>query len=174
MFLLCYKSGMSESRSEQRLRRLAERRRRAARLFHRGLSQAEVARQLRVSSVSAMRWYHAWKRLGQRGLAVARRLGRPTRLSAKQMREVQKALVRGPGAYGYATDLWTLPRIAQVIEQTTGEHYHPGHVWKLLRQMGWSLQRPATQAKERDETAIKRWKKTTWSRLKKTSQPATP
>src|SRR6266508_1735552 len=137
---------MSESRSERRLRSLAERRRRAARLFHRGLSQAEVARQLRVSSVSAMRWYHAWKRLGQRGLAVALRLGRPTRLSVKQLREVQKAVVR----------------------------YHPGHVWKLLRQMGWSLQRPATQAKERDETAIKRWKKTTWSRLKKTSQPTTP
>src|SRR6266496_3951796 len=134
---------MSESRSERRLRSLAERRRRAARLFHRGLS-------------------------------VALRLGRPTRLSVKQLREVQKALVRGPGAYGYATDLWTLPRIAQVIEQTTGVRYHPGHVWKLLRQMGWSLQRPATQAKERDETAIKRWKKTTWSRLKKTSQPTTP
>ena len=105
---------------------------------------------------------------------MARRLGRPTRLSAKKLREVQKALVRGPVAYGYTTDLWTLPRIAQVIEQTTGVHYHPGHVWKLLRQMGWSLQRPATQAKERDEAAIRRWRKTTWSRLKKTSQPTTP
>ncbi len=105
---------------------------------------------------------------------MARRLGRPTRLSARQLVRVEKALLRGPGAYGYATDLWTLPRIAEVIEQTTGVHYHPGHVWKLLRQMGWSLQRPATQAKERDETAIKRWKKATWSRLKKTSPPTTP
>ena len=82
--------------------------------------------------------------------------------------------MRGPGAYGYGTDLWTLPRIAQVIEQKTGVHYHPGHVWKLLRQMGWSIQKPATQAKERDETAIKRWKRATWSRLKKTAAPATP
>jgi transposase len=140
---------------------LAQRRRQAARLFHLGLPQAEVARQLRVSRVSAMRWYHAWKRRGQRGLAVAQRLGRPTMLSAKQLVKIEKVLVRGPGSYGHATDLWTLPRIAEVIEQTTGVHYHPGHVWKLLRQMGWSLQRPATQAKERDETAIKRWKKAT-------------
>jgi transposase len=107
---------------------LAQRRRQAARLFHLGLPQAEVARQLRVSRVSAMRWYHAWKRRGQRGLAVAQRLGRPTMLSAKQLVKIEKVLVRGPGSYGHATDLWTLPRIAEVIEQTTGVHYHPGHV----------------------------------------------
>ncbi len=121
-----------------------------------------------------MRWHHAWKRRGPKGLAVAARLGRPNRLSVGQLKKVEKALLRGPGAYGYGTDLWTLPRIAEVIEQMTGVHYHPGHVWKLLRQMGWSLQKPATQAKERDETAIKRWKRATWSRLKKTSAPATP
>jgi len=160
---------MSESRGQKRLRKLAERRRQAARLFHRGLSQAEVARQLRVSSVSAMRWHHAWKEGGQKGLAVAERLGRPTRLSVEQLARIEKALLRGPSALGYATDLWTLPRIAELIEKTTGVRYHPGHVWRLLRQMGWSLQKPATQAKERDEAAIKRWKRATWSRLKKTS-----
>lgn len=165
---------MSETRGQQRLRKLSARRHRAARLFHRGLSQAEVARQLRVSSVSAMRWYHAWTQGGEKGLAVALRLGRPTRLSARQLEKVEKALIGGPGAYGYATDLWTLPRIAEVIEKTTGVHYHPGHVWRLLRQMGWSLQKPATRAKERNEAAIKRWKKATWPRLKKTSVPMTP
>jgi Winged helix-turn helix len=59
--------------------------------------------------------------------------------------------VRGPTAHGYATQLWTLARVAEVIERITGVRYHPGHVWRLLRELGWSVQRPARRAAERDE-----------------------
>jgi transposase len=52
--------------------------------------------------------------------------------------------------------------MATVIEQTTGVRYHPGHVWKLLRRMGWRLQRPARRAVERDEQAIARWVAEDW------------
>jgi transposase len=45
--------------------------------------------------------------------------------------------------------------------------YHPGHVWKFLRQLGWSCQRPAGRALERDEKAIERWQKERWPELKK-------
>ena len=57
--------------------------------------------------------------------------------------KVERALQKGPKANGYPTDLWTLARVAEVIEKTTGVTYHPGHVWKVLRRMGWSRQRPA-------------------------------
>jgi transposase len=56
---------------------------------------------------------------------------------------VDKALRQGAQAQGFGTDLWTLPRMAAVIEQVTGVHYHPGHVWKILGAMEWSLQRLA-------------------------------
>jgi hypothetical protein len=70
----------------------------------------------------------------------------------------------GPGAcaHGFDTDHWTLARITIVIEQATGVGYHPGHTWKLLRRMGWRLQRPARRAKERDEQAIARWVAEDW------------
>jgi hypothetical protein len=51
--------------------------------------------------------------------------------------------------------------------QGTGVVYHPGHVWRLLRYMGWSRQRPARRAQERDEAAIEHWMKTTWPALRK-------
>jgi hypothetical protein len=47
---------------------------------------------------------------------------------------------RGPN--GYATDMWTLARVGEVIEAETGVVYHQSHVWRILRQMGWSRQRP--------------------------------
>ena len=159
------------TRGSQRAEELRRRRVRAARLFEAGTSQAEVARRLDVSRVSAMRWHKTWKAKGSKALKTKRPLGRPNRLTSKQRRQIETALLKGPAAHGYSTDLWTLPRIATVIEREVGVHYHPGHVWRVLRQLGWSLQRPAKRARERDEEAIQRWKKERWPKLKKTSEP---
>jgi transposase len=79
---------------------------------------------------------------------------------------VERALLAGAEAHGFDTDLWTLPRVATVIERLTGVSYHPGHVWWLLRRHGWSPQRPARRAAERDEAQIARWRATEWPRIK--------
>jgi transposase len=75
-------------------------------------------------------------------------------------------LGKGPQAFGFDTDLWTLGRIAEVIERLTGVGYHPGHVWRLLRRLHWSPQRPARRASERDEAEIARWRAQEWPRIK--------
>jgi len=133
---------------------LEARRFQAARLFARGQSQATVARMLGVSRVAAHRWYHAWHEQGRGALKSAGRVGRKPRLDRRQLARVDTALRQGPGAHGFATELWTLPRIATVIERLTGVHYHPAHSWRLLRGLGWSLQRPGRQARERNEPTI--------------------
>ncbi len=149
------------------------RRLQAARLFARGESQGAVAKALGVTRVSAHHWFHAWQANGRAGLKGARRAGRKPRLSAAQLAQVERAIRAGPEAHGFSTDLWTLPRVAMVIERLTGVRHHPGHVWRLLRRLGWSLQRPAQQARERDERAIEAWKTRRWVQLKKTPAAAT-
>ena len=111
----------------------------AARRFARGESQAAVARALGVTPMTACRWYHAWQRRGRAGLKGAGRVGRRPRLDRAQFARVETALLQGPRGHGFATDLWTLPRIARVIERLTGVRYHPGHVWYILRGLNWSL-----------------------------------
>ena len=141
---------------------MEKRRRRAARMFERGVSQAAVARELEVSRQSVSRWYADWRAGGSKALKAAGRAGRMPRLTGTQLRQVDRALRKGPRAHGFATDLWTLDRVAQVIETETGVHYHPGHVWKLLRdRLGWSRQRPARRAVERDDEAIANWWRST-------------
>ena len=76
--------------------------------------------------------------------------------------------VKAARAHGFATDLWTLPRVAAVIEQATGVHYHPGHVWKILAAMEWSLQRPAKRARERNDEGRRLWMAKRWPTIKKT------
>lgn len=153
---------------------LERRRMRAIRLFEQGETQAAVARRLNVSRTTAMRWAQAWEEEGREGLRAAGRAGRKPRLSSDQLRAVERALLQGPLAFGYVTELWTLPRVADLIHRVTGVRYHPGHVWRVMRQLGWSLQKPTTRAKERDEEAIQRWAKTTWPALKKTLRVAGP
>src|SRR6266487_2348830 len=118
---------------------LEQRRMQAADLFRRGVSPAEIARRLGVSHQIVSEWRKAWRRGG-----------------------------RGAEANGYATDVWTLSRVAEVILRLTDVSYHPGHVWYLLRnQLDWTWQRPARRAVERNEEAIEQWVEKRWPQLKK-------
>lgn len=146
---------------------LEKRRLKAARLFVQGLSQAEVARRLKVSRQATKNWFDQWKRGGRSALRAAGRAGRKPELLPQQLQQVEKALLQGPRANGLDSDLFSLPRIAVVIERITGVRYHPGHVWKVMRALGWSAQKPQPKARERDEAAIRHWKTRTWPAIKK-------
>lgn len=145
---------------------LEQRRLRAASMFDQGASQAEVARALDVSRQAASVWHARWRAGGAAALASAGRQGRRPQLSAQQRAVIDQALRQGARAHGFASDWWTLERVAQVIWRLTGVRHHPGHVWRVLRQMRWSLQRPARRALERDEAAIRRWVATDWPRIR--------
>lgn len=146
---------------------LEERRMRASALFRQGKSQADVARILQVSRQSTSSWFALWKKQGRRGLRGAGRAGRKPKLASVNFKRLGRALLRGPQVYGYPNALWTLERISHVVEQLFHVRYHRGHVWKILRQMGWSCQRPVRKAKERDEALIRRWIRVEWPRIKK-------
>jgi transposase len=133
-----------------------------------------VARKLRVSRQSVSRWFAQWKRGGAKALRKAGRAGRAPRLQAEQLRQVEVVLREGARANGFNTDLWTLPRLAQVIERVTGVRYHAGHVWRVMRAMGWTLQRPARRARERNEEAIRQWVAERWPVVKKKRGASTP
>jgi transposase len=147
---------------------MEERRMRAADLFEQDVIPAEIARQVGVSHQIVSDWRAAWRRSGRDGLRGAGRAGRLPKLSREQLAQVEVVLAKGAEANGYATDLWTLKRVAEVIERVTGVTYHPARVWYILRQaLGWSWQRPARRATERNDEAIQRWVKQRWPRLKK-------
>jgi transposase len=86
---------------------LEQRRLRAAGLLKRGVRPAEVARRLGVHRQSVGRWREQLERDGRAGLRKAGRAGRPPKLSAEQLLQLEEELVRGPRAWGYATELWT-------------------------------------------------------------------
>jgi transposase len=159
---------MASVRPRRDFEAMEERRKRAAKLFARGVSQADVARELDVSRQSVSRWQASFRHGGAAALRGAGRAGRKPRLTASDLSRLEQALRRGARANGYPTELWTLPRITEVIESLLGVSYHPGHVWRLMGQLGWSPQRPVRRAAERDDDAVATWIAERWPQLKKT------
>lgn len=146
----------------------AERRRlKGGRLLLKGVAQAEVARRCAVSRPTVLGWK---RRLEQGGLDALRNgvRGRPSRLDQDRRHELAELLLAGARSQGYATELWTLPRIAKLIEEHFGHPYSISQVSRLLGAMGWSSQRPEKRATQRDEKAIRQWKAKRWPTLKKT------
>lgn len=137
------------------------------RLLQQGKGVREVARLLGVTPTSVVRWKEALEEGGLAVLKAKPHPGRPPALSAEQKAALEALLRQGPLAAGFATDLWTLDRVAQVIQAHFAIEYHPGHVWKILRGLGWSPQKPERRARERDEAAITAWRDETWPQIKK-------
>jgi transposase len=154
---------------ERETQLLQRRRLRAGRLLQRGVAQAEVARRVGVTRTTVSQWNAQLEAGGMEALK-SRPRGRPSGLAEAQRRELMSALTRGALAEGFPTDLWTLPRVGQLIERGFGRSYSESQVWRILVSLGFSCQRPSGRALERDEAAIKRWKQTRWPALKKTLQ----
>jgi transposase len=74
-------------------------------------------------------------------------------------------------ACGFPTELWTLARVGALLEVEFGRVYSTVHVWRILRELGFSSQRPTGRAIQRDEAAILAWKKQRWPALKKSVAP---
>jgi transposase len=161
--------------AQQERNRLQARRLRAAELFAAGVTQAEVARQLEVSAQAVSVWHGRWQQGGAEALRSRGPSGPAPRLSDAQLATVEQALLQGAAANGFVGELWTLDRIALVIQRLTGVQHHPAHVWALLRhRLGWTVQRPKRRAAERDQDAIDRWVKQRWPAIKQTLIGAEP
>ena len=146
---------------------LEVRRRIAGQLLLEGKSISEVARIVKASKSSVKQWKDALDRDGMDGLKAKPHPGAKPRLNSAKKKQLVRILLRGPQDAGYSTDLWTCPRVAQVIERKLGVKYHPAHVWKLLHGLGWTCQKPEHRARERDEAAIEAFRRKAWPRIKK-------
>jgi transposase len=148
-------------------KQLERRRQRAIALLKEGRAPVEVARLVGVDRRSVRRWNAAHRIQGVAGLAARPVPGRPSKLTERQREQLEVLLLRGAGASGFESDLWTCPHVARVIGRRFGIRYHVDHIGRLLRSLGWSPQRPTRRALERDEEEIQRWVKQEWPRIKK-------
>ncbi|HEX2291450.1 MAG TPA: winged helix-turn-helix domain-containing protein [Pseudonocardiaceae bacterium] len=140
----------------------------AAELFAEGVSPPQVARRLRVSRKSAYAWHARWREAGVMALRSKGPSGRPSRMSPGWREWLATELEKGPAAHGWVEDQrWTLDRIATVMARRFHVRFSRAQTWRILRQMGFTVQVPQRRAAERDEDAVATWIKETWPRVER-------
>jgi transposase len=136
-------------------------------LLRSGWSQADVSRELGVTDAAVCQWNRVWKCEGKRALRAKPHSGRPPKLQSAQKLRLEELLERGALASGFETDDWTCPRVQQLIAKEFGVDYHVDHLSRLLRDLGFTPQRPKMRSNRRDEKAIRNWRRREWPRIKK-------
>lgn len=148
--------------------KLEDRRQKAMNLIYtRGLTAAEAARRLKIHDRTVRKWLAAYRKSGSQGLAVKVSTGRPKKLELRDLKRLQKIILRGPMKAGFPNELWTSKRVLQVIKREFDVDYHVNHLPKLLRSLGFTPQRPQREAAEKDQKQIKSWIRYQWTRIKK-------
>lgn len=136
-----------------------------------GHTPPAIADLLHVHRSRVHEWVRNWMSHGIEGIKEGHRSGRPSELTAVQRQQLHDIIDSGPVAYGLNTGLWTSKVVAEVIREEYGVRYHPGHVRKLLHQVGCSVQRPTTRLVQADPKAQRKWIRYTYPNLKKTPKP---
>jgi transposase len=143
------------------------RRLRAWALHQHGWKQQQIAAALGVTQGAVSQWLARGRDGGLAALRARSSPGAPPRLQPEHLAQLPALLARGAPAFGFIGDVWTRARVAEVIKREFGVAYHPDHVGRLLRIVGWSVQKPVARATQRDERAITAWRQERWPAIKK-------
>jgi transposase len=119
-----------------------------------GYSTKDVADFLGVDPSSVRRWVGAFRHKGPKGLVARAVRGRPPKLSRTQEKIVLRWLTHNPVEYGFASELWTCQRLAQLIEEQFDVRFHPAYLSVWLRDRDRTPQKPQRVARERDPERI--------------------
>ena len=150
---------------------LEARRRLAVRILNVKQPRGVLAGLVGVHRCTLWRWQRALQQGGTAALAARSHPGPRPRLGLRQRRRLAQSLRQDPTEHGWPTSLWTARRVAELIRRQFGVRYHPRYLERPLRAHGFTVQRPATQARERDGRAIAAWPKRRWRTIKKAGPP---
>lgn len=153
--------GMKQPHDWREWRRL-----RALYLFKHGWIERDIAKALGASKGAVSQWLSAAREGGRKALYSHPHGRTHGKLSDDQKRLIPDFLWHGPEAYGFRREVWTCPRVVDVLAQEFGVTYHRDHVSRILKELGWTPQIPMTRAIQRDEAAIAHWRAKVWPELR--------
>ena len=137
-------------------------------LVEEGRSQTAIAQLLGCSQSWVSKFLKRYRTEGHSALKVRHApRGKASRLSAVQFEGLAQLLLEGALHHGFPTDNWTRERIAALIRQQFSISYHPSHISKLMRRLGFTLQKPRRRSFKKDEAQVRQWREQTLPDLKK-------
>lgn len=129
-------------------------------LVAQGMSCPDVARLLGDGSRTVEYWVNRFEQNGFGGLAEGERSGRPRRLTARQLEQVNAWLRQSPPQCGLAANLWDGKSLSALIEQKFQIQLGTRQCQRLFRQLGFRLRKPRPVVGHPDPALQRAHKKT--------------
>jgi transposase len=135
-------------------------------LWKKGRKVEQIAEDFGVWQSAVYKWINTYKKKGYDGLKRKIAPGAEPVLDVNERMKLVKLLAKTADNYGFETPLWDCKRVQNLIKEKFGKKLHVSNVWRLLKQLGLSSQKPERRASQQDVSAVERWIKEEWPRIK--------
>ena len=138
-----------------------------------GQTVASVAAALGVNTRSVFRWLADFANGGQNALLAKPIPGRPSKVSAEEMRWIAQAVRDNtPMQFKFEFGLWTLSLIRSLIHTHLDKKLSIATVSRLMKTLGFSAQKPLYQAWQQDAVLVRQWESETYPAIRAEARAA--
>lgn len=142
-------------------------RRRCVELKEAGWKQKDIALALGLTEGWVSQTLKKYRELGADGLLARKPPGSQPKLTPEQLLKLVEELKQGAASHGFPGHIWTRSRVNELIGRLFGVTYDPTQVGRILKKMGWSLQKPTKKARQQNKQKVQQWQQETVPELKK-------
>lgn len=134
--------------------------------LNRGMSISEVSTAFQAHRTTVYRWKK--RSLAPNGLLRKNGSGRPSVLCKVDAYRLKSFVLRPAKRFGFENDLWTCLRLRKLIQSKFQTRVSKWTVWRKLRQMNLTYQKPERKYLEMSEKDRDEWKSHVIPQIKKT------
>jgi len=132
-----------------------------------GMSNQGIAKMFGVHEVTVSRWLRRYRQGGAKALLEKKSSGRPRKIDCETFAPKLTKLIKSPATkFGFESPLWNCARVRQVVKRELGYNLSKSTIWRSMREIGLSPQKPECRAVEQDPVARKKWLEKTWPELR--------
>ncbi len=133
-----------------------------------GFAIGDVARAYSTDRTTLFRWMRRYQQNGESGLHRRVGSGRPRKLKEVDSERFLSLVLQPATRFGYETDLWTVARVHQVVQEKLKVVVSQDTIWRRLREAGLTYQKPERQYFETDDKARQEWLEQTLPKIRET------
>jgi transposase len=134
----------------------------------RGFPVGDVAEAYNTDRTTLFRWIKRYEEQGENGLHRQIGSGRPRKLRELDGRRLWNLVLQPATKFGHETDLWTVGRVHQVVQEKLKAVISKETIWRRLREAGLTYQKPERQYFQTDDKAREEWLKTKLPTIRET------
>ena len=148
-----------------------EEKKRAVQNYLSGESAETISRNIGRHRVTIYKWVKIYNQNKSfDSLHEKERSGRPPKVDSKTIKKVENDLKKPASKFNFETDLWTCSRVHTLLSKKYKIKISRGHVWRILKDAGFSYQKPERRYYESDPKAQKEWLKKELPKIKRKAQ----